>query len=114
MQKVLTRHFGTRYANPEVGPRPWSGRAPLSRKQLGKQLRHKYHGYLGRGIALKKPFRRWRGGRYNYFAWDTLVTCIEFCPSVVERDRMPSPLELNYFYRGASIGIIYTFYMYTK
>ena len=106
MQKTFVRSFGTRSAPELRRPGPWSGKAPLSRNQLGKNRLPKTHGFLGRGEPLIQNYkRRWRGGRYNYFDWQTLRQCIDKCPSVIERDRMPSPQELNYFYRGAQIGV---------
>ncbi|ETO02224.1 hypothetical protein RFI_35212 [Reticulomyxa filosa] len=64
-----------------------------------------YDGHLGHGEKIENPARRSRGGRYNYFDWDTLVRCIKNCPSVIERDRMPNGHELEYHYKGASIGV---------
>lgn len=106
MQQQFVRRFSTRHAPLDLRrPGTFSGKAPLSRNQLGKNRLPKTHGYLGHGEPLRKDYkRRWRGGRYNYFDWNTLLQCINKCPSVIERDRMPSPQELNYFYRGAQIG----------
>merc|ERR1711933_209770 len=103
MQKHFCRSFATRTAPLDLRrPGPWSGKTPLSRNLLGKNRLSKTHGFLGRGDPLRINYaRRWRGGRYNYFHWQTLLQCINKCPSVIERDRMPSPQELNYFYRGA-------------
>eukprot|EP00483_Globobulimina_turgida_P005360 UN05370 len=107
MQKPFVRYFGTRAAPSDLRrPGPWSGKALLSRNQLGKNRLSKTHGFLGHGDPLRIDYkRRWRGGRYNFFDWQTLLQCINKCPSVIERDRMPSPQELNYFYRGAQIGV---------
>jgi len=100
-------NFGTRAAPSDLRrPGPYSGRALLSRNQLGKNRLPKTHGFLGHGEPLRIKYkRRWRGGRYNYFDIGTLLQCIMKCPSVIERDRMPNPRELNYFYRGAQIGV---------
>ena len=107
MQKHFVRSFATRAAPADLRrPGPYSGKAPLSRNQLGKNRLPKTHGFLGHGEPLRIKYkRRWRGGRYNYFDIGTLLQCIMKCPSVVERDRMPNPRELNYFYRGAQIGM---------
>eukprot|EP01084_Bolivina_argentea_P041192 76012_1 len=101
MQKHIVRFFATRAVTYDL-PRA----TPATRRKLGKTRLSKTHGFLGHGEPLRINYkRRWRGGRYNYFHWNTLLQCINKCPSIIERDRMPSPQELNYFYRGAQIGV---------
>lgn len=104
--------FATLVTPERPRPGPNSGKWPLQKHKLHKQRQIKNDGHLGYGPDIDNPARRWRGGRYNYFDWDTLKTCICNCSSAIERDRMPSPMELNYFYRGASIGMSCSYYVY--